>query len=120
MTWLLLFQPIAVSLSSINVFKVNGMVWNNHKSLMILDNNANFIHFVPIFSASSGSWQSFTLQVWAIHIYNNFSYVATNVGQILYIQQNNWYNTIPKGIYSTKYVWKLLEVVCSHVYTVII
>ena len=51
----------------LNGSKLTSMVYYNRSTLMILVNNAKYIHFQPIFSTSMSP---FTLQVQAIHKIN--------------------------------------------------
>ena len=52
---------------------------------MILDNDTNCSHILPIFSTSQVTEQPFPLQVYAIPINNYFSCLAAYVDKIKYL-----------------------------------
>ena len=72
----------------LNAFKIPNMVQYNHRSLMMSVNDAKYIHLLPIFCTFQS--QLFILQVKPfIQIHSSLTYFATNVGKVIFQQQNS-------------------------------
>ena len=63
----------------LNVFKLPGTVYHNRSSQMILVNDANYIHVLPIFSTSLSP---FICKYESIINHSNSSYFATNIDKL--------------------------------------